>query len=203
MATAEFIPDSCENRECDISELQRLLDKECDYKLPDKIMHEFLSCGVWHHYDFDEVITETGKYDPNCYIVGSGIIRYVHFNGDKEVTSCFGTPGTMFMSYHSYLFRKGAYYDVLACCPTDLLIVSSEYVNAMIEKSHSFTQWMLRMALTQLYLFDRKNSVINGNAMERYQALVKNRPEIISKVPLKIIASYLEITPQYLSVLRR
>lgn len=203
MNTPSHTYEDPDNKDFALQELHGRLDNECDFKLSDDIMREFLACGTWRHYDFDEVITEAGKYDPNCYIVGSGIIRYIHFNGDKEVTGCFGTPGTLFMSYHSYLFREGSYYEVRACCPTDLLVISSECVNAFIEKSHLFTRWLLRMAFTQLYLFDKKNSVINGNAKERYEALVKNRPEIISKVPLKIIASYLEITPQYLSVLRR
>ena len=45
--------------------------------------------------------------------------------------------------------------------------------------------------------------IIQGPAKERYESILKNRPEIIKNVSLKIIASYLGITPQYLSKLRR
>ena len=42
-----------------------------------------------------------------------------------------------------------------------------------------------------------------GRRLQRYQALVRHRPEILRNVPLKIIASYLGITPEYLSTLRK
>ena len=77
----------------------------------------------WRHYDSLQTIISAGEVDSNCYLVGSGIIRYVYFNGDREVTPCFGTQGTMFLSYHSYLFRQGSYYEVQACCPTDLFVI--------------------------------------------------------------------------------
>ena len=48
-----------------------------------------------------------------------------------------------------------------------------------------------------------KGRIIQGSAKERYEAMMKNRPDIAMRVPLKIIASYLGITPQYLSKLRR
>ncbi len=183
--------------------LKKALAQECDFRLPEETAERFLAGGEWRHYDSLQTITSAGEVDSNCYLVGSGIIRYVYFNGDREVTPCFGTQGTMFLSYHSYLFRQGSYYEVQACCPTDLYVIPEKHFDRLIEESHPFTQWLLRMAYTQLWLFDMKNSVINGTASERYASLVNRRPEIVENVPLKIIASYLEITPQYLSVLRR
>ena len=47
------------------------------------------------------------------------------------------------------------------------------------------------------------NSVFMGNARERYLQILAKRPEIIRHVSLKIIASYLGVTPNYLSNLRR
>lgn len=50
-------------------------------------------------------------------------------------------------------------------------------------------------------LFEKKNSLINGDAPERFKSMLRNRPEIFEKVSKKAIASYLGITQQYLSVL--
>jgi hypothetical protein len=57
--------------------------------------------------------------------------------------------------------------------------------------------------MEQLYTHEMKLSLINGEAKERFLALMRNRPEIMARVPLKIIASYLGITPQYLYQLRK
>lgn len=59
------------------------------------------------------------------------------------------------------------------------------------------------MAYNQMFFMEFKNSVFMGNARERYLQLLAKRPEIIRHVYLKIIASYLGVTPNYLSNLRR
>jgi hypothetical protein len=59
------------------------------------------------------------------------------------------------------------------------------------------------MSMSQLWFYEKKRTVLNGYARERFESLMKNRPEIIEKVQAKIIASYIGITPQYLSTLKR
>ena len=66
---------------------------------------------------------------------------------------------------------------------------------------HSY--WALRYAQGQLFYLEKKDSVINGNAKERFISLIHKRPEIIEKVALKHIASYLGITQPYLSLLKK
>lgn len=59
------------------------------------------------------------------------------------------------------------------------------------------------MAQCQIFFFEMKNRIIAGTAKERYISFLKNRPDILNQVQLKIIASYLDVTPQYLSKLRK
>ena len=73
----------------------------------------------------------------------------------------------------------------------------------MVDESHEFAKWSLHIAQEELFYQERKNMVINGNAKERFDAMIKNRPEIMRHVQQKIIASYLGITPQYLCRLKR
>lgn len=42
-----------------------------------------------------------------------------------------------------------------------------------------------------------------GEAIDKYKSLVRELPNIIQEVPLQTVASYLGITPQYLSKLRK
>lgn len=71
----------------------------------------------------------------------------------------------------------------------------------LIKTNHEFAQWVLCYAQCQLYHFEKKTLLINGDASERFKGMLRNRPEIFEKVPKKTIASYLGITQQYLSVL--
>lgn len=50
---------------------------------------------------------------------------------------------------------------------------------------------------------DLPASIKQGDALSRYNKMIADRPEIFKQVPLKIIASYLGITQQHLSRIRR
>jgi flagellar biosynthesis chaperone FliJ len=73
----------------------------------------------------------------------------------------------------------------------------------LAHQSHDFAEWMMSMSLEQLLFFEKKRVVMNGNAKERLEALMKNRPEIMENVSSKIIASYIGITQSYLSTLKK
>ena len=50
---------------------------------------------------------------------------------------------------------------------------------------------------------EKKLSLIHGLALERYKSVLENRPELIESVTNKVLASYLDITPQHLCRLKK
>lgn len=73
----------------------------------------------------------------------------------------------------------------------------------MLSRHNEFSLWFLHVCLFQLYIHDYKSSIKQGDALSRYNKMMADRPEIFQQVPLKIIASYLGITQQHLSRIRR
>lgn len=185
-----------------IEKIKELLGEECNYRLDDKVMDRFLAGGEFIDLRGGEVLIHAGQYDPNLYIVTAGVIRHTFMNGENEHTATFALAPTMFVEYHCYYAGKASFYQVEACCPSQVLKIPKTHYEKMIQESHEFAKWALCMADNQFFYYELKNSVVNGDAKERFEAMIKNRPEIIENVPLKIIASYLGITPQYLSKLK-
>jgi hypothetical protein len=62
-----------------------------------------------------------------------------------------------------------------------------------------------RFAAEKLFLEKSKRelSLLQYNAKERYLQLLHEQPEILQQIPLKYVASYIGITPQALSRIRR
>lgn len=81
--------------------------------------------------------------------------------------------------------------------------MSARDFDALIERSHRFAQWVLSMAQCQLYTYEMRELNLNGNVYDRYEVLMPRRPEIIRNVPMKTVAAYLGMSPQYLSTLRK
>jgi hypothetical protein len=49
----------------------------------------------------------------------------------------------------------------------------------------------------------REQSLLNETSEQRYLNLFKDRPNVIKQIPLKYIASYIGVTPQALSRIRK
>ena len=62
-----------------------------------------------------------------------------------------------------------------------------------------------RRASEELFLKKSKRelSLLRDSAEERYLNLFEERPELLREIPLKYIASYIGVTPQALSRIRR
>ena len=104
---------------------------------------------------------------------------------------------------HCFYAHQPAFYQVDACCPSIVLRITKSHFDHLVESSHEFARWALSYEQGQLYYLEKKDTVINGDARERYESLLRQRPDILEKVALKHIASYLGITPQYFSRLKQ
>lgn len=184
--------------------MKRLLREEVGF-LPDGPgLEMMLKRGEWIHTDGRQVLVEIGRRCPDVFIVREGIIRVWDYDKDKERTFGFGLPGTIFASKHSFVMDEPSHYQVETCCQSVILrIPRSEFWKA-VNEDHSLAIFMLHNAYGELYSHELKNSAIhNGTAKERFMALAECRPMIMEKVPQKILASYLGITAEYFSILKR
>lgn len=181
----------------------RLLKDESNHAFNEEVMEKFLGNGTVRNLERGEALINAGDVDRDIYFIVEGITRHWYWNGDREKTAFFSQSGTMLISYHSYYFNKGSFYSIEACCPTRILCVKKDIYDRFVNEYHDFSNWCLSMAQCQIFFFEMKNRIIAGTAKERYISFLKNRPDILNQVQLKIIASYLDVTPQYLSKLRK
>ena len=141
--------------------------------------------------------------DDNIYVVKKGVIRRAYTAGDRVVTKSFATAGSVILSWNSYLMEKPSFAIFEACCDSVVMRVSKARFDELRSTSHEFAQWVLSVVQSTLYLDEFKSTVLSGGVKERYISLIKNRPEVMHDVPLGFIASYLGITQQHLSRIRK
>lgn len=186
-----------------MDDLKQLLFAECTYRMKDDTMDEFLGLMTEVKLKKGEPLIPYWKFDNNIYVLKSGIIRSVYFEGSKETTFAFALPGTVIISYHSFYRGESTFFQTEACCESSVMKVTNAQFLDFISRSNDFAQWVLWLSVNQLWHYEKKLVVVNGDASERFESLLKNRPGIFDNVPLHIIASYIGITPQHLSRLKR
>lgn len=182
--------------------LHRLLNEECDLQMSPGLLDEFISMGRIIGLRRRECIIREGDMNDDLYIIMEGIMRQWYLNGEQEVTKAFGEAGTIVQSYHCYYGGLPSSVNFEACCPVRLLHIRRSDFDKMVSTNPEFARWNLRLAQCQLFRYEIKRRVINGPAKDRYVKLIAHRPEIMRNVPLKVIATYIGVTPEYLSKLR-
>lgn len=107
-------------------------------------------------------------------------------------------------SYDSFLQRSPSRCTVEAL--TDMVVWQIHYNDLQeVYNSSPVGNLIGRVTVEQIYLAksNKEFSYLSESAEERYLKLMKDHPELFQLVPLKHIATYLGITPQALSRIRR
>lgn len=146
-----------------------------------------------------------GKKCNQVAFVNSGILRIYYLNDKGEETTCYFTqPDDFVTSFSSLTTNKPSTENIQAILPTELLVIDKEDLE-MLYKKIPATQEFGRKAAENLAIImeNRISMFLNNSAQERYQFLMKNNPILLQTVPLQYLATYLGITPQHLSRLRK
>jgi CRP-like cAMP-binding protein len=137
--------------------------------------------------------------------INSGMLRIFYPNDKGEETTCyFALPHEFVTSLSSFITQNPSTENIQAILPTELYVISKQNLE-MLYKQIPATQEFGRKATENVALLmeKRMSLFLNSSAAERYQFLLKNNPVLIQTVPLQYLASYLGVTPQHLSRLRK
>lgn len=188
-----------------MEDLKELLSKECNYRfsMDTPAMEKVLDSMTEVCLRRGEALTLSGQMDTNMYIIRKGIIRLSYFDGMKEKTFAFGTPGSLFTQLHCYYMRLPAFFQGDASTDAVVMKISKEKFDGLLAESEELTRWFLDRTLDQLCGLEMRLHRLSGLAGERYTAMVRGMPEVTGSVSSKLIASYLGITPAYLSQLKK
>jgi len=135
----------------------------------------------------------------------SGIIRtyYVNEKGE-DITYCFCTEGRFSTSFKSFITQSPSALTMQAIEGTELLVINYWDLQELY-KVYPAWQQIGRIATEREYLvMEKYASVLNNEtALEKYQRLVIEEPVIVQRAPVKHIASYLGISRETLSRIRK
>ncbi|MCM1005565.1 MAG: Crp/Fnr family transcriptional regulator [Prevotella sp.] len=182
--------------------LGKSLNGECDYVMPWEVMDKFLDLGQVVELEKWENLVSAGDMIADVFIAFDGILRCWYVDEDTERTAYFSGLPTIIINYHTYYANLPAFYNIQACTEAKLLRIRRSLFDELIANSHEFARWNLRVSQNQHYYFERKQRLNTGQAIDRYLSLVRALPNVMKRLPLHIVASYLGIKPQYLSRLR-
>jgi CRP-like cAMP-binding protein len=148
---------------------------------------------------------QEGKVCEHVAFVQNGKLR-VFYNDDSgnEITCYFVTAENFISSFTSFLTNTPTTENISAIENSSLRIISKnelETLSIEVPKIQIFR----RIIAENLFITMEKRIAMlqSQTAHERYEHMLKENPDIILSVPLQYTASFLGITPQHLSRLRK
>ena len=148
-------------------------------------------------------ILKQGHVCRNIYYIQSGLLRCFYVRGYKEISSWFMKEGDIIISVESFFNQKVSKESIQALEDSFLYYLTYEELQFAYENYPDFNS--IGRILTEKYYQlceQRLYSLRMQKANEKYQFLMKHFPQIIQRVPLTDIASYLGIRLETLSRIR-
>lgn len=149
-------------------------------------------------------LLEVAKVEKYLSFIETGIVRLFIPKLENDLTFGFCFENEFVSAYDSFLNQSPSIYQIETLTPTIIWSLSYEDLQ-VIYKNTSIGNTIGRLAAENLYKIkaQRELSLLNETAEERYLNIFSQRPKLLKHIPLKYLASYIGITPQALSRIRK
>lgn len=150
-----------------------------------------------------EYLLKAGHICNHIYFIERGLLRCYYERANEEVSAWFMPEGNMVVAIESFYDRVKSHQYIQALEPCKLWYVHYDELYYIYRHYPEFN-WTGR-ELTQRYHVLWEKLVINlrrRSAVEKYQWMMDNHPEIIQRVQAKHIATFLDVSEVRLSVIK-
>jgi CRP-like cAMP-binding protein len=151
-----------------------------------------------------DLLLEDGQVCNFIAFLNSGVMREYAFQNGKETTVDFITENQFASDYQSFIMQEPSKQYLEALTDVDLIILKKDAINDLFDKYKVWERFG-RLIIERVFCINegkRKKIISTGNE-EQYRDFETSYPQIIQQVPQYYIASYLGLTPEHLSRIRK
>lgn len=149
-------------------------------------------------------LLQVGQVSREAYFINKGAARLLFIKDGQEISANFMFENGFIASLESFLLQIPSKQAIETIEDCELLVLSKNKLDALTKanpKFNSFSRAIAEMAFIMLQR--RASSFILDSPEERYENMLKEKPEVLERIPQHMIASYLGITPVSLSRIRK
>ncbi len=173
------------------------------YALPDASLQKLKACLEETAYPKGAHILEIGKVEKNIFFIKEGIVRAYTYIEGKEITFWIGKEGATLVSMKGYVSDEAGYETMELMEDSVLYVLERKKLQELFREDLHIANWGRRYAEMELLETEQRLiSMLSAIASERYRQLMEKEPELLQRIPLGNIASYLGITQASLSRIR-
>lgn len=151
-----------------------------------------------------QLLQEAGSVCNQLYFIERGVARTFYYKNGREITYWLAAENDFVGSMASFFTRRPSNKHVQTLEDCTLWIFDYVKLEQLYTRSAELERMGRLFANYGIAVLENKFDDFHAlSAKERYDILVKKHPDILQRVSLGIIASYLGITQETLSRIRR
>lgn len=153
----------------------------------------------------EEYFSEAGKIPRQVGFILEGVVRFCYYNNKgEEITHHFIDENNFVSDQQKFEAQVVASEYIQAVTDCTLLVFSKkdwDDISNTIVGWDNITGLILKNCL--LKTIERRSPLVSEDATTRYLSFIEHFPALVNRIPLSYVASYLGITQQSLSRIRR
>jgi CRP-like cAMP-binding protein len=152
----------------------------------------------------NEILWKENELCNHLVFINRGLIYCFYNKGDKEIVTNLYFENALFYDDYSFIKQEPCVLNYVALEVTELIVIPRIALYQMFDKYKSFERLgRLMVEWNHTLSINEQLNYSGRTTEEKYLTLIEKQANILQRVPLKIIASYLDITPEHLSRIRK
>ena len=151
----------------------------------------------------NQTLLEEGQLCNAVFLVESGLLRNYYDNDGLDVNLSFALENQFTTNFEAYVNHESSKISIEAIEKSEVWIIKIRDIPREKGSFANLSTFIRRVAIRILFATEEHHNMIMMNSpVDRYQYLLKKKPELIQRIPLTHLASYIGITRETLSRIR-
>ncbi|MCW5516935.1 Crp/Fnr family transcriptional regulator [Muriicola sp. Z0-33] len=172
--------------------------------VPLDLISEIFALMEKFNFPKNHILHHQGTICNHIYLIEKGLARTFFHKEDKEITVHFASEGELITAIDSVISLKKSKYNVQLLEDSEIYVISYSQLQSLLVEHPKYEKYM-RLILEQLYAegANRIEEFLFYSAKERYNNFLNRKPSIVNRINLGHLASYLAMTQETMSRIRR
>jgi len=175
------------------------------HNIPDADAELIASAIERRTYHEGDYLFKAGNVCREMFFICKGVLRVMVINEQAiEVTHFFLKQDQFCCILNSFNNRVTGHESIQAACDAEVLVIGRKHLDELYSQLPYLKEVITQ--ITHQGLIDKmalRNSYLGHDSTSRYKMFMDKQPLVASQVQLSDVASYLGITPQSLSRIRK
>jgi len=182
-------------------ELKKSFDRY--FEAPLQVWKNFASHCEEVHFKKNEIIKSAETKEKNGYFIISGSGGVFVWKENNKVCLDIMLEGEFFADYMSLISGVSSPLETMAIEDSHMLKISKANIEKLKQTPIGQIIFLISAESSFVEKQEQQIDLLLKTAEERYKELISKNPKLIKRIPQKHIASYLGITTQSLSRIRK